>query len=173
MDPDNRRPVDWETRAARLDEVRRACDVRADGAGVPPLDVLRGWLANAENGTLKMYLTTRLLRLRRDDGPALALGRYRPMTAEGKHAERLVAFQRGEGPEARIVVVPRLSGGLGPGAPIGARWDDTRVRIENEGVGGWRCLLSGVDVPARDGFVAASTVLAELPVAVLAPTKSA
>jgi len=172
VDPDNRRPVDWETRAARLDEVRRACDVRADGAGVPPLDMLRGWLANAENGTLKMYLTTRLLRLRRDDGPALALGRYRPMTAEGKHAERLVAFQRGEGTEARIVVVPRLTGGLGPGAPIGARWDDTRVRIENEGVGGWRCLLSGVDVPARDGFVAASTVLAELPVAVLAPTKS-
>jgi hypothetical protein len=32
--------------------------------------------------------------------------------------------------------------------------------------------LSGVDVPARDGFIAASAVLAELPVAVLAPVKS-
>jgi maltooligosyltrehalose synthase len=96
------------------------------------------------------------------------------MTAEGKHAERLLAFQRGEGSEARIVVVPRLMGGLGAGAPIGARWDDTRLRIGDEGTGGggWRCLLSGVDVPVHDGFVAASAVLAELPVAVLAPTKS-
>jgi hypothetical protein len=46
------------------------------------------------------------------------------------------------------------------------------VRIDNEGVDGWRCLLSGVDVPTRGGSVAVSTVLAELPVAVLAPTKS-
>ena len=51
--------------------------------------VLRGWLAHVEDGTLKLYLTTRLLRLRRDDGPALAAGAYRPMAAEGEHAERL------------------------------------------------------------------------------------
>jgi (1->4)-alpha-D-glucan 1-alpha-D-glucosylmutase len=170
VDPDNRRPVDWDARAARLDEIRCACDAGAEG--VPPLDVLRGWRTHAEDGTLKMYLTTRLLRLRRDDGPALATDRYRPMSGEGEHAERLIMFQRGEGAGARIVIVPRLTGGLGVGTPIGARWGDTRMRLEDEGVEGWRCLLSGVGVSARDGFVAASTVLAELPVAVLAPTKS-
>jgi (1->4)-alpha-D-glucan 1-alpha-D-glucosylmutase len=172
VDPDNRRPVDWDGRAARLDAIRRACDACGEGVAVPPIDVLRGWLRNAEDGTLKMYLTTRLLRLRRDDGPALAAGPYRPMRAEGAHAERLVTFRRGEGEGARIVVVPRLTGVLGAGAPIGGRWGDTRVRLENEGAEGWRCLLSGVDVPARDGFIAASAVLAELPVAVLAPVKS-
>ena len=72
VDPDNRRPVDWDARAARLDEIRSACDAEADG--VPPLDVLRRWRAHVEDGTLKLYLTTRLLRLRRDDGPTLTSG---------------------------------------------------------------------------------------------------
>jgi (1->4)-alpha-D-glucan 1-alpha-D-glucosylmutase len=171
VDPDNRRPVDWDERAARLDEVRRACDAGVEG--VPSIDVLRAWRAGVEDGTLKMYLTTRLLRLRRDDAAALATGAYRPIPAEGEHAERLVAFRRGEGAGARIVVVPRLTGGFGADAPIGPRWGDTRIRFEVGGVGGWRCLLSGVDVPARDGSVAASGVLAELPVAVLAPAGSA
>jgi (1->4)-alpha-D-glucan 1-alpha-D-glucosylmutase len=173
VDPDNRRPVDWDARAARLDEVRRACDAGADG--VPPIDALRRWLAGIEDGTLKMYLTTRLLRLRRDDGPTLTSGRYRPMRAEGEHADRLVLFRRGEdrGAGTRIVVVPRLTVRLGAGAPIGARWGDTRVRLEDEGVDEWRCLLSGVRVPVRDGAVAVSAVLADLPVAVLAPSSSA
>ena len=143
-----------------------------DGNGIPPLHVLRRWLEHIEDGTLKLYLTTRLLRLRRDDGPALATGSYLPLTAEGAHAERLIAFRRGHGMEARIVLAPRLTSGLGAGAPIGARWADTRLEIDDEGVDGWRCLLSGVEVLAHDGSVAVSSALAALPVAVLAPTKS-
>ena len=170
VDPDNRRPVDWEARDARLDEIRGACDAGADG--VPPLHVLRRWLAHVEDGMLKLYLTTRLLRLRRDDGPALTAGSYHPLPAEGAHAERLIVFRRGEGTGARVVLVPRLTSGLGAGAPIGARWADTTVRIDTRGVDGWRCLLSGVHAPAHDGSVAVSSVLSELPVAVLAPAKS-
>jgi (1->4)-alpha-D-glucan 1-alpha-D-glucosylmutase len=170
VDPDNRRPVDWDERAARLDEIRRACDAGADG--VPPLDVVRGWRAQPEDGTLKLYLTTRLLRLRRDDGPSFTSGAYQPLVAEGAHADRVVVFRRGAGAGARIVLVPRLTGGLGAGAPTGARWADTRVRLGSEGVDGWRCLLSGADVLEHDGFVAVSAVLGELPVAVLGPRKS-
>jgi hypothetical protein len=65
-----------------------------------------------------------------------------------------------------------LTGALGAGAPIGARWGDTRVRLDGEGVMEWRCLLSGVSVSVRDGAAVVSAVLAELPVAVLAPSSS-
>ena len=106
------------------------------------------------------------------DGATLATGQYRPVTPEGEHANRLLTFRRGEGAVARTVVVPRLTGGLGTGAPIGARWGDTRLRLEDEGVASWRCLLSGVIVPTLDGSLAASAVLAELPVALLAPARS-
>jgi (1->4)-alpha-D-glucan 1-alpha-D-glucosylmutase len=162
--------VDWDARAERLEEVRRA---REGGAnGVPTLDALRGWRTQVEDGTLKLYLTARLLGLRRDDGPAFTAGAYRPISAVGQHGHRVVAFGRGEGPTARIVLVPRLTSALGAGAPIGARWGDTRLRLESGGVAGWRCLLSGVDVPVRDGAVAISSALAELPVAVLAPASA-
>ena len=83
----------------------------------------------------------------------------------------MVAFGRGErdGAAARIVLVPRLTSGLGAGAPIGARWGDTWLRLGGGEVAGWRCLLSGVDVPVREGALAVSSALAELPFAVLAP----
>jgi (1->4)-alpha-D-glucan 1-alpha-D-glucosylmutase len=180
VDPDNRRPVDWATREARLESVCGACVSGVDG--VPPLETLRRWRDDIADGTLKLYLTMRLLQLRRgDDGGALTRGGYCPIAAEGLHAERVIAFRRGEGLAARIVLVPRLTAALGSdaGAPIGgerggARWGDTRLAgIEGGGVTGWRCLLSGIEVPAWDGALQIGDALAELPVALLAPAKSA
>jgi (1->4)-alpha-D-glucan 1-alpha-D-glucosylmutase len=164
VDPDNRRPVDWTARESRLDVVRRACE--AGEAGVPPLDLLRRWRDTPEDGTLKLYLTTRLLHLRAEDRAAFA-GSYAPLGAAGAHAERVVAYRRGEGEGARIVLVPRLTAALGGDAPVGVRWGDTRIT----GVEGmeWRCRLSGVAVPAWEGAIEASAAFAELPVAVLAP----
>jgi (1->4)-alpha-D-glucan 1-alpha-D-glucosylmutase len=171
VDPDNRRPVDWETRAALLGEVRGACEAGVDG--IPPLHVLRRWRDGVEDGRLKLYLTTRLLWLRRKPESALAGGRYGPLAAEGEHADRVVAFRRANETGGCVVLIPRLTAALGAGAPIGARWGDTRLSgIEGEGQV-WRCLLSGVSVPVRAGTVEVGDVLAELPVAVLAATKSA
>jgi (1->4)-alpha-D-glucan 1-alpha-D-glucosylmutase len=164
VDPDNRRPVDWAARESRLDVVRRACETGEHG--VPPLDVLRRWRDEPEDGTLKLYLTTRLLHLRTADDAAFAAG-YAPLDAAGTHAERVVAYRRGDGSAARIVVVPRLTAALGAGAPVGARWGDTRIT----GVEGmeWRCRLSGATMPAWDGAIEAGAAFAELPFAVLAP----
>jgi (1->4)-alpha-D-glucan 1-alpha-D-glucosylmutase len=177
VDPDNRRPVDWAMREACLESVCRACESGVEG--VPRLETLRQWRTDVADGTLKLYLTRRLLQLRRgDEGGALVGGSYYPLAAEGLHAERVIAFRRGEGLAARIVLVPRLTatlgGGTDGGAPIGgARWGDTRLAgIDGGGVGGWRCLLSGVEVPAWDGVLQVGDALAELPVALLAPTKS-
>jgi (1->4)-alpha-D-glucan 1-alpha-D-glucosylmutase len=173
VDPDNRRPVEWGTNAERLESVRHACE---SGGGTPPREVLRRWHDDVADGTLKLYLTTRLLRLRRDDdGSAMRRGGYRPIAAEGEHAERVIAFRRGEGVAARIVLVPRLTAALGgdSGPPIGARWGDTRLAgLDGGGVTGWRCLLSGTEVPAWEGAIRVSDAFAELPVALLAPTKS-
>jgi len=165
--------VDWDARATRLDEGRRA--MHAGDDGIPPADVLQQWRDGIEDGRLKLYLTTRLLRLRRDDGTSASLtrGGYRPVAAEGAHADRVVAFRRADHAVARVILVPRLTTALGEGAPIGPRWGDTRLTgMDGEGVGGWRCLLSGVRAPVREGAIDVGGALAILPVAVLAPTGS-
>jgi (1->4)-alpha-D-glucan 1-alpha-D-glucosylmutase len=165
VDPDNRRPVDWMAREARLDAARRACE-GGDG-GVPPLDTLRRWRDDVHDGSLKLYLTTRLLRLRREEAGSYSEGSYAPLAAEGEHGERVLAYRRGEGAASRLVVVPRLTASLGRGAPVGGRWGDTRlVGVNGEG---WRCRLSGANVRVREGSILLSAALAELPVAVLAP----
>jgi len=145
---------------------------------VPPIEVLRRWRDDVADGTLKLYLTTRLLQLRRgNQGGSLVCGGYRPIAAEGLHAERVIAFRRGEDAAARIVLVPRLTAALGSdaAAPIGGRWGTTRLAGIDGGGGvrGWRCLLSGIEVPAWDGVLQVGDALAELPVALLAPANSA
>ena len=75
VDPDNRRPVDWELRRellARLDD---------------------GWLPDVDaEGAAKLLVTASALRLRRYR-PEVFTG-YRPLLASGPAAGHVVAFQR-------------------------------------------------------------------------------
>ncbi|MEV8134632.1 malto-oligosyltrehalose synthase [Microbacterium aurantiacum] len=101
VDPDNRRPVDFDLRARML------ADLDAAPAGqVPPID---------ETGAAKLLVTSRTLRLRRDR-PEL-FDRYMPMTAVGAAADHLVAADRG----GAVVAATRLPVGL---AARGG-WGDT------------------------------------------------
>lgn len=171
VDPDNRRPVDWEARDQRLAMVQRA----SGADGIAGLDVLRDWRDHLGDGTLKLYLTRRLLRIRQADAGTFATGSYLPLRVEGEQAAHVLAFRRGEGDGARVVVVPRLVGGLlggsTDGSLVGACWAGTRLEM-GASAARWRCLLSGVSVESRDGSVALAEALAELPVAVLAPVSS-
>jgi (1->4)-alpha-D-glucan 1-alpha-D-glucosylmutase len=97
VDPDNRRPVDFEQRAALL--------ARIDDGWLPDVD---------ESGAAKLLVTAKTLRLRRDR-PELFTG-YRPVPAEGPAAEHAIAFARGDWLVAVATRLPvRLDG----------RWRDT------------------------------------------------
>ncbi|REE98350.1 malto-oligosyltrehalose synthase [Thermomonospora umbrina] len=82
VDPDNRRPVDYDDRRARL--------TRLD-AGEPPRDL----------DDEKLLVTSRALRARRP-------GPYEPLNATGPAAEHALAFRCGE----TVTVVTRLPVGL-------------------------------------------------------------
>ena len=100
VDPDNRRPVDFERRAALLAEL----DAR--GPGGPAL--VREVCAHLEDGRAKLLLLATLLRLRRRM-PALFLeGTYRPLAAEGDDARHVVALARTLGAEVLVCIAPRL-----------------------------------------------------------------
>jgi len=119
VDPDNRRPVDYEERARALETAAGAAES----------------LAAADRGAPKMFVLTRALRLRRAD-PEAFRGGYEPLHPEGPGAEHLVAYRRSE----RVaVVVPRL---------VLSRpedWTEARVHL---GSGTWHNALTGEDVPA-------------------------
>jgi (1->4)-alpha-D-glucan 1-alpha-D-glucosylmutase len=89
VDPDNRRPVDF---GLRRDLLRRI-----DEGLQPPVD---------ESGAAKLLITARTLRLRRQR-PELFAG-YRPVFAEGRVGEHVLAFDRG----GVVAVATRLPVGL-------------------------------------------------------------
>jgi len=127
VDPDNRRPVDFERRSALLDELTSDFD---DDAERPAL--LRGLVERPEDGAIKLHLLHRLLAVRRR-APALFLtGSYQPVTAEGAAAGRVFAFLRRAAEGVALTAVPRLiAGQLMPGQLPPARWHwaGTRVRL--------------------------------------------
>ena len=135
-DPDNRRPVDHE----RIAELLR----RLDSGWQPPI---------APDGAVKLLVTSRALRLRRDR-PELFTG-YRALEAAGPAAGHLVAFDRG----GVITAATRLPLGLARSG-----WGPTTLDLP---AGGWRDVLRGDHSPTFAGTVAAAELTARYPIALL------
>jgi (1->4)-alpha-D-glucan 1-alpha-D-glucosylmutase len=92
VDPDNRRPVDYTLRRRLLAEL----------AGT---DARTIW-ARADSGLPKLWVVKTALDVRRRFPASFdRRGTYEPLHAEGRHADRVVAFQRGDDV---VTVAPRL-----------------------------------------------------------------
>jgi (1->4)-alpha-D-glucan 1-alpha-D-glucosylmutase len=113
VDPDNRRPVDFELRKRMLESIQGKVD---------PADLLANWT----DGRIKMFVTQRLLQARKEQRSLFDHGAYLPLTARGQHAQSCISFYRSEGRSRMLVIVPRLSSRVGF-PPIGPLWSDTEV----------------------------------------------
>ena len=106
VDPDNRRPVDYTSRREKLSSLEPLLSGR--GAGEAGLrELLEHW----EDGRLKLFVTAKALRYRRDHADLFLKGSYAPLEVHGRSAERFIAFRRAYGAEEAVVIVPRLLGG--------------------------------------------------------------
>jgi len=163
VDPDNRRPVDFEIRKRILGEVQEDPRTRAELAR----DLYQSW----PDGRIKLFLTQAGLRTRRDNPGIFGDGEYLPLETQGNRAERLVAFARREKESgAAVCIAPRLvsslldSAGLLPASAFG----DTVVPIPfaregeelTDAFTGERCIV-------KDGVIRVADALANLPVALL------
>ena len=165
VDPDNRRPVDYELRRAMLATLQ---DV-GDGDVTEFVD---GLLERPEDGRVKMYVTARALNFRRARGELFARGEYTPLRADGRRAESVVSFARALGGESAIVVAARFFTRLGVGraGPLALRrevWGDTRLSVGESAAGRYRDVFTGREFDAGGGALALADLLSPLPVALL------
>jgi len=142
VDPDNRRPVDYDLRSELL---------AVQDAGELPL-----WQPDEADdlGAVKLLVVSSALRLRRDR-PELFDG-YTPLEARGTAAAHVVAFDRG----GAITVATRLPIGL---AERGG-WDDTTLELP-AAHNGYVDTFTGRIV--GDGDIRLAELLATYPVALL------
>ncbi|HSY74669.1 MAG TPA: malto-oligosyltrehalose synthase, partial [Dongiaceae bacterium] len=138
VDPDNRRPVDFELRRHLLEEIK-------------PLSAEKIWKRRAE-GLPKLWLIQKTLKLRAGFADFSKFN-YEPVLARGAKAENVVAFSRGK---KIITVVPRFL------LKLNNDWQDTSLELPP---GNWRDEFGGENFT---GEIRAENLFQKFPVALLA-----
>jgi (1->4)-alpha-D-glucan 1-alpha-D-glucosylmutase len=184
VDPDNRRPVDYGRRQADLEEVCR--DLRepwADGPLSPPgaepqarvaaepdaqARLAAELLRSAHDGRIKLFITHRLLRLRRSYPGLFVGGSYTPLRA-GPH---VCAFARSDGERTLVVAAPVMLATLlrdTPGRPpVGPDvWGDGWLPVPGDSSVCYQDVFSGATLQPTPQGLRLSDVFATLPVAAL------
>jgi (1->4)-alpha-D-glucan 1-alpha-D-glucosylmutase len=170
VDPDNRRPVDYEHRKRLLDSLQdKGSGDRASLAG----DLLR----SSQDGRIKMFVTTVALNYRQNNRDLFERGEYLPLQPAGERERHVVSFARKIDGKAAIVIATRFFIRLMSGLPIGREaWGDTAILTGDELAGCYRDVFTGRSVRSRkrpdsneDGAIElpVAEALAHLPVALL------
>jgi (1->4)-alpha-D-glucan 1-alpha-D-glucosylmutase len=177
VDPDNRRPVDFERRARLLDEVDGLLALDARGRAA----TIAEWVSTWKDGRIKLLLTAAGLRLRRELAHVFLGGGYLPLVTEVTVPGGAVAFARSGRRDAGatddvIFAAPRLCYALGRGrsiAPLGGEcWKTSRIMLP-PALGGrtFRHELTGAEIrPTRAGdsaWIFLGEAFETVPVAIL------
>jgi (1->4)-alpha-D-glucan 1-alpha-D-glucosylmutase len=171
VDPDNRRPVDYDARRERLNRLRQAAEANLAGTAQ---EVSKRW----PDPVVKLWVTSRCLNLRNQFSDLFAAGDYIPLTAGGPAAEHIICFARKLENACVITLVPRhfyrllkdSQRGTKMEAPS-AEWDDTAISLPDDFASHWHCELSGqefeTDRSASSMALSVAELLRVFPVAVL------
>jgi (1->4)-alpha-D-glucan 1-alpha-D-glucosylmutase len=172
VDPDNRRPVDYQRRRALLKDLQDR--IARSGQNLIPL--VNELLENSQDGRIKLYLISQTLNFRRLRKQLFSEGTYLPLEGSGEKKDHLCSFARTRGNEAILVVAPRLVVGLSGGfekPPLGEDlWKDTWLNLPPELAGQpYRNLFTGERPFVEDGGnltrLSLATIFSYFPVALL------
>jgi (1->4)-alpha-D-glucan 1-alpha-D-glucosylmutase len=136
VDPDNRRPVDFELRKRLLREIQ---------AGGRSSARLGQMLASPKDGRVKLYLIHHGLRVRKEYQEVMESGDYLALAFRGSRRDHVLGFVRRLSFRWVLVVVPRFATALvGEGQwPLGETvWGDTHALLPTEAPGHWRSALT-------------------------------
>lgn len=127
VDPDNRRPVDFEQRSAQLHQLLSMSVTEISAA--------------MDSGLPKMWTIRQTLQLRQRVPACFgAEGDYQPLMAEGSRSRHLLAYMRGQ----RVaVLVPRLT------CSLDNDWQDTRIELP---AGRWHNVLADQSIEGGQIF---------------------
>jgi (1->4)-alpha-D-glucan 1-alpha-D-glucosylmutase len=170
VDPDNRRPVNYEHRLAYLAELAMK-GATADARAV----LLRELACAPEDPRLKLLVVRQALHSRRSLPSLFRDGDYAPLAATGTCADHVFAFARRHGEQAAITIVPRLTMPMLRGERkqvVGEAWGNTRLQLAADLAGRtWRSAITSSEIRAErtadGGTLGLSRLFADLPIDLL------
>jgi (1->4)-alpha-D-glucan 1-alpha-D-glucosylmutase len=177
VDPDNRRPVDFDHRLRLFDAIEPLVEPStASTQGDPDRvrkvgELLTSW----PDARIKMFATACGLRLRRSDPDLFLRGEYTPLDAQTTVSGGIVAFARTLDERVLLVIAPRLTASLASDVqpfPVGECWKTSRVLVPPALADrAYRNLFTGEELrptrTATENWLFAGEALSVLPVAIL------
>jgi (1->4)-alpha-D-glucan 1-alpha-D-glucosylmutase len=148
VDPDNRRPVDFEKRQRCLRDIR-------EGVQAAPLGFVEELLHHVHDGRLKMFTLATGLEARRRFAALFHDGDYIPLETAGEHRRRVIAFARAWRNQWSVTAVPRFLSGLAGDnrLPVGPEiWGDTEVVLPRDAPARWKNCFSHQMVVGKGFF---------------------
>jgi (1->4)-alpha-D-glucan 1-alpha-D-glucosylmutase len=159
VDPDNRRPVDFEKRRSYLKEI-----ARREQEDI--LDLIKELLSTKEDGRLKLFLIHRALRSRKENANLFSQGIYKPLAFKGISKKNLITFARKQRNAWALIIAPRFTTTL-PGNCLGRQaWGDSRIILPDNTPTIWKnAITDQVIKGAKKAYL--GDILQHFPVALL------
>jgi len=163
VDPDNRRPVDYQSRYESLKAIERNTSIEEI------------WKERT-SGNIKIWLTQNLFKIRKAEQELFESGTYLPLDVKGKFAEHVFAFARQFKETWIIVVIPLGLAKLSEIQNLPVQeidWANTKFILPADAPLGWKDLITNKDGYKTIGTegIAVSGLFKEFPVAVLKLTQ--
>ncbi|MDY6843689.1 MAG: malto-oligosyltrehalose synthase, partial [Thermodesulfobacteriota bacterium] len=162
VDPDNRRPVDFEKRKVFLKDIK-------EKAHTDLLGLISELLSAREDGRIKLFLIYKVLNVRKEMSKVFQKGAYIPIQSDGKHKDHVVVFARNYRNTWVLVIAPRfLTSLISEGEyPHGINvWYDTYINLPEGAPLLWKDVFSG-QVTQCEGTLLVGEVLNYFSVTVL------
>lgn len=128
VDPDNRRPVDYNQRMQWLQQMEKQS---SEDTSL----LLQSLWENRTNARIKEWITYTLLHERAKLPDVFTQGEYIPLVVEGEYKSHVIAYARRYKKTWYIVVAPlhlALLGKIQKKGPLDIRWKDTRIVLPPE-----------------------------------------
>jgi (1->4)-alpha-D-glucan 1-alpha-D-glucosylmutase len=122
VDPDNRRPVDFDLRAHLLEQLDREAEIDR-------LALCQRLYADMTDGRAKLFALCQGLRLRRRRKALFGSGEYLPLGCSGTKAGRAISFARRLQDQLVVAIAPRRVASFLESGGIAASLRDTFVHL--------------------------------------------
>jgi (1->4)-alpha-D-glucan 1-alpha-D-glucosylmutase len=162
VDPDNRRPVDYDRRQTALNYIREQIERDI-------LALIDELFATRTDGRIKLFLTFQLLQARKKYQELFQQGDYIPIEVTGEFKEHIIAFGRQFEGKMAIAIAPRFFVGLvQPGSrPIGKDlWQDTSIQLPPSAPINWTNMITTQPLKSPSNLLLIGDILAHFPVAI-------
>lgn len=162
VDPDNRRPVDYELRRRRLQQIRTMLQT-------DPAHTARQILDRDDADRLKLYLTYIALQARQQNPMLFAHGEYLPIEIDGPQERHVVSFARVYRGKWYVTVVPRFFRVLTENT-VGAEddiWRNTHLILPEQAPIQWHHLMTRSTIERQGLLINLKELFTGFPVALV------